>query len=54
MAAGDVTISDTNKKAYIARLEATALEGGGFSSPHQKIMELIDLLRALINAVTIT
>ncbi len=54
MAAGDVTISTADKAALIARCKATKIEGGTFPDPVQKSMELADILRDFVNAVTPT
>ena len=54
MAAGDLILTAVAKAALLARLEATELQGGKFSSPDQKTTELKSILYDLINAVTVT
>ncbi len=54
MAAGDLILTAAAKMALLARLEPTALQGGNFSSPDQKSMELKDILYDLVNGVAAT
>lgn len=54
MAQGDVSLLKAEKDALLLRLEATALEGGSFSSPHQKTVEIASVLREVLTAVTVT
>jgi len=54
MAAGDITIGLAAKNALLARLKATAMEGGNHPTPSEKSMELANILKDVITAVTPT
>lgn len=51
---GNVILTTAARAALLLRMQASALQGGSFSSPHQKSLEIAAVLRALINAVDTT
>lgn len=54
MAAGDIVIGAAAKLALLERLKASVMEGGTHQLPSEKSMELADILKDLITAVTPT
>jgi len=54
MAAGDLVLTDAARTALLARLKATALEGGSFSSPSQKNAELASILKDVVSGIQAT
>jgi len=54
MAAGDVTIGAAAQTALLERLKATKMEGGTLPTPSEKSMELANILKDFVTAITIT
>lgn len=54
MAAGDVVIGAAAKLALLERLKATTMEGGTHPTPSEKSMELANILKDFVTAITVT
>ena len=51
MADGDLVLSTAEKAALLVRLDPATIQGGGFSTPSQKTVELADCLYEVVDAV---